>query len=78
MKWFNDRADMDRWREEMEILEAEAERIPAWHLKTAENWTTLATRASASPGHTAYAYKQAAVHRCLERQFTLAWSRVVR
>ena len=72
VKWFRDRADVDRWREEVSILEAEAIRVPTWHQKTAQNWTQL-SNCNDSPGHRAYAFKQAAIHTRLQQRFLSEW-----
>ncbi|KAJ7598232.1 hypothetical protein C8J56DRAFT_1091442 [Mycena floridula] len=81
VKWFRDRADRDRWREEVETIEEEYSQTKIWHTKTAANWTTLATadtRPVRDPGHIAYAFKQAEMHRRLVQRSIDEWTKATK
>ena len=67
VKWFRDRADRDRCREEVQILEAEFDRTIISHQRMAEVWCQLAGEAS-GPGSTAYAHKKAKMYHGLANQ----------
>ena len=68
VKWFCDRADVERHKEETEICEAEITRVIEWHQQTAANWRKLAKENGMRPGHAAYAHKHAVMHQCLGLQ----------
>lgn len=72
VKWFRDRADRDRFREEVQILEAEFERTIVSHARMADVWAQLAGTAS-GPGATAYAHKKAYMYRCLSTECSEAY-----
>lgn len=72
VKWFRDRADRDRFREEVEILEAEFERTVLSHTRMADVWTQLAD-ASSGPGAEAYAHKKACMYRGLANECSEAY-----
>ena len=62
VKWFRDRADRDRFREEVEILEAEFQRTVISFGRMSEVWSQMATDAT-GPGSVAYAHRKAAIIR---------------
>ena len=72
VKWFRDRADRDRVREEVEILEAEFERTVLSHTRMADVWTQLAGAAS-GPGAAAYAHKKTCMYRGLAKECSEAY-----
>jgi hypothetical protein len=66
VKWFRDRADRDRVKEEKETLEAEFERTIESRARLAEAWSQLAIRhASEHPGAAAYASQQHSMYSML-------------
>ena len=73
MKWFWDHADRDRFREEVEILEAEFERTIISHRRMAEVWTELAGRCS-KPAAAAYAHKKVSMYDKLQNDCKLAYA----
>ncbi|KAJ7595288.1 hypothetical protein C8J56DRAFT_1115038 [Mycena floridula] len=76
VKWFRDRADRDRFREEVDTLVIEKHRTETSHSKMATNWMTLATnpdRPLRNPGHIAYAFKQANLHHRLLKRCQDEW-----
>lgn len=75
VKWFRERADRDRFREEVDILEAEFERTIISHSRMAEVWSELATKCSL-PGATAYAYKKAEMYQGLSKECSLTYDAV--
>lgn len=83
VQWFRARAERDRWREEVEILEAERRRIEKSHRRLAENWNILAKRHGCDsarpqrhPGVAAYAYRQAkTVHERLAEHCVKEWDK---
>ncbi|KAK1233862.1 hypothetical protein PQX77_002964 [Marasmius sp. AFHP31] len=87
-KWFRDRAALDRWKEEKEILEAEYLRISRAHSRMEEIWKTIGIeydklaetklttdreRATLG-GYAAYARKQACVYARLKDDVQNEWS----
>lgn len=67
VKFFRDEADMERWREQVEIKHAEFARVIRAFRKYREIWTALAiSTSSPSLGHAAYAYKVAARYMLME------------
>ncbi len=42
VKWMREYADLDRWTEEVELLEEERQRVEVSHCKMAETWTQIA------------------------------------
>ncbi|KAK7027904.1 hypothetical protein VNI00_015120 [Paramarasmius palmivorus] len=77
VKWFRDRALLDRYKEELEILEAEYTRSCVFHEKMTEIWTALAKESQSDGefGYTAYAQKQAAVYQMLREDITEHWEK---
>ena len=67
VKWFRDRADHDRFREEVQTLEAEFDRTIISHQRMAEVWCQLAGEGS-GPGSAAYAHKKAEMYHGLANQ----------
>jgi len=65
VKFFRDEADMERWREQVEIKHAEFYRVIRAFRKYREIWTALAS-SSPTPGHAAYANKVAARYMVME------------
>lgn len=67
VKWFRDRADRDRFREEMEILEAEFERTIISFRRMASSWLKLADQQldCQHPGAAAYAHRKVAMYNAL-------------
>jgi hypothetical protein len=70
VKWFRERANRDRLREETEILEAEFERTTASHTCMANVWNQLADRCIRNPGAAAYACKKVAMYTQLAAECT--------
>jgi hypothetical protein len=68
VKWFRERANRDRYREETEILEADFERTVLSHSRMAEVWTTMADRCTDNPGAAAYARKKVVMYRNLSNE----------
>lgn len=66
VKWFRDRAERDRLREEIDILNAEFDRTEKSHTRMAEVWTQLAN-SSSCPGASAYAQRTAHMYSKLAR-----------
>jgi hypothetical protein len=73
VKWFRDRADRDRFREEVEILEAEFERTMVSFNRMSDVWTELASRAT-GPGSAAYAQRKAVMYRGLAEECKQVYS----
>ena len=67
VKWFRDRADRDRFHEEVQILEAEFDRTIISYQCMAEVWCQLVGEAS-RPGSAAYAHKKAEMYHGLANQ----------
>lgn len=69
VKFFRDEAEMERWREQVEIKHAELARIIRAFQKSNEIWTALASSnaSSPTPGHHAYARKVAMRFALMER-----------
>jgi hypothetical protein len=65
VKWFRDRADRDRWKEEVEILDAEFQRTLVSRARMSQTWSELASKNMAQPGAAAYAYRQSSMYRAL-------------
>jgi hypothetical protein len=61
VKWFRDRVDRDRFREEAQILDAEFKWTIISFSRMSEVWTELAIKA-ASPGSAAYAHRKATMY----------------
>ncbi|KAK7444303.1 hypothetical protein VKT23_015315 [Stygiomarasmius scandens] len=60
VRWFRARAELERWQEEVEILGEEFRRSARGFEKMAAVWSEVARKsASLSPGHEAYANRQA-------------------
>ena len=73
VKWFRDRADRNRFREEVDILEAEFERTTLSHRRMAEVWTQLADTPT-HPGSAAYAHKKVAMYSQLQNNCKSAYA----
>jgi len=71
VKWFRDRAERDRWKEEIEILEEEFVRTEKSHTTMMETWSALAEHRRGQPGWPAYANKQSEMYRELARDCTM-------
>lgn len=61
VKFFRDEAEMERWREQVEIKHAEFARVIRAFQKSNEIWSAIAISkpSSLTPGHSAYARKVA-------------------
>jgi hypothetical protein len=73
VKWFHDRADQDRFREEVKILEAEFERTIASFNQMSDIWTELASGAT-GPGSAAYAQRKAIMYQGLAEECKQVYS----
>lgn len=69
VKFFRDEAEMERWREQVEIKHAEFARIIRAFQKSNEIWIAIANSKTSSPtpGHTAYARKVAMQYALMTR-----------
>lgn len=69
MKFFRDEAEMERWREQVEIKHAEFARIIRAFRKSNEIWVAIANSRTSSPtaGYVAYARKVAMRYALMER-----------
>lgn len=66
VKWFRDKSARDRAQEEKEILEEEIRRCISFHQFMENTWNAIAKNPNIdTPGHAAYAYKQAEMYRRL-------------
>ena len=61
MHWLRAKAQVERWKEERDSINNEAEWIPAYFHAKAESWMGLMDKAAQEklPGHEAYASSQA-------------------
>ena len=59
VQWFRDRAQMQRWEEEVEILEEEFRRTIRSFDRMAEVWTQLANTPNTAMGYAPYAFRHA-------------------
>jgi hypothetical protein len=76
VKWFRDRANRDRFKEEKEILEAEFRRTIENRARLADAWSELATRhASERPGAAAYASQQSSMYSMLGEDCQILYKR---
>jgi hypothetical protein len=75
VKWFRERADRDRFREEVQILEAEFERAIISFRRMSDVWTQLTSKV-ATPGSAAYAHRKAIMYRGLEEDCVQAYTAV--
>jgi len=74
VKWFRERADRNRFREEVDILEAEFERTTLSHMRMTKVWTQLADRYTPThPGSAAYAHKKAHMYLELAKECSEAY-----
>ena len=73
VKWFRDRADRERFREEVEILEAEFERTITSFNRMSDIWTQLASGVT-GPGSAAYAQRKAVMYQGLVEECEQAYS----
>ncbi len=71
-------ADLDRWTEEMELLEEERWRVEISHRKTAKVWTQIAKTSDEQSGAAAYAYKVADVHTKLADHCVREWEKALK
>lgn len=67
VKWLCDRADRDRFCEEVEILEAKFERTMVSFNRMSDIWTELASRAT-GPSSAVYAQRKAIMYRGLAEE----------
>ena len=77
VKWFRDHADQDRFREEVEILEAEFEWTIKSFMRMSDVWSQLAS-GETSPGSAAYAQRKAVMYRSLAEECKCAYSVVLK
>ncbi|KAJ3555595.1 hypothetical protein NP233_g12170 [Leucocoprinus birnbaumii] len=70
VRWFRERAAIERLQEELEILEEEFHRVHKSFSRMNEVWTILATH-NQSAGFAAYALRQAHIHASFAKE---AWS----
>ena len=77
VKWFCDRADQDRFHEEVEILEAEFQRTVIYFGRMSEVWLQMATDAM-GPSSAAYAHRKAAMYKGLEEECKQAYTNTLR
>jgi hypothetical protein len=76
VKWFRDRADRDRFKEEKEMVEAEYERTIETRSVLADTWSQLAERhASERPGAAAYASQQSSMYTALGKDCQVQYER---
>ncbi|ESK83543.1 hypothetical protein Moror_11303 [Moniliophthora roreri MCA 2997] len=77
VKWFCDHTCLDRYCEEIEILEAEFTHVCRFHKEMCDIWLKMAQAASddQEPGYAAYACKQAATYQILLDDVVKHWSR---
>lgn len=73
VKWFWDRAERDRFQEEVEILESEFERIIKLHDCMASASTEMVSNAS-SKGAAAYAHKKVSMYQQLQTECKEAYN----
>jgi hypothetical protein len=62
VQWFRDRAKMQRWEEELEILQAEFRRTIRSFERMGEVWTQLAKLSGFPIGYASYAFKQSQIY----------------
>jgi len=62
VQWFRDRAQMQRWEEEIEILEEEFCRTVRSFERMAQVWTQLAKNLGTGPGYAQYAFEHARMY----------------
>lgn len=72
VKWFREKDECERWREEVEIIEAEAPRTATYHDKYSIAWAKIAS-AESDEGKKAYAWKRFNFHVCLRDQMNREW-----
>ncbi|KAJ3567379.1 hypothetical protein NP233_g6404 [Leucocoprinus birnbaumii] len=72
VRWFRERAAVERLKEELEILEEEFRRVHTSFSRMNEVWTTLAKN-SKSAGFASYALRQAHMHASFAREAWTAW-----
>ncbi len=73
-----DHADLDRWTEEVEMLEEERRRVEVSHRRTADAWIQIAHGSDVESGASAYAYKVADVYTKLADQCVREWDKALR
>ncbi|TDL13796.1 hypothetical protein BD410DRAFT_846611 [Rickenella mellea] len=66
VRWFREKADRDRWQEEVDILEEEFRRTIRSFQKMSATWDKLADQNSEKGGYVAYARRQAAMFKKME------------
>lgn len=64
VQWFRARADMERWQEEVEILEEELRRMVRGCQRMDEVWTVMANQCEKT-GYKAYALQKASMFKCM-------------
>ncbi|KAJ3576610.1 hypothetical protein NP233_g319 [Leucocoprinus birnbaumii] len=72
VRWFRERAAVERLKEELEILEEEFRRVHISFSRMNEVWKTLAKN-SKSAGFASYALRQAHMHSSFAREAWIAW-----
>ena len=75
MKWFRDRANRDRFRKEVQILEEEFDRTIVSFRRMSDVWTQLTSKVDA-PGSAAYAHRKAIMYQGLEEDCVQAYAAV--
>ena len=65
VKWFRDRADRDRLKEEVRVLDAEFQRTLQSRTLMSQTWMKLALKNTVQPGAAAYAHKQSSMYNAL-------------
>ncbi|KAK0492697.1 hypothetical protein EDD18DRAFT_1357534 [Armillaria luteobubalina] len=78
VKWMRDHADLDRWTEEVELLEEERRHVELSHCQTAEVWTKIAKKSDMESGASAYAYKVADVYSNLATHCVKEWEKALK
>lgn len=72
MRWFRERAAVDRLQEELDILEEEFRRTHTTFLRMNKTWEQLAAVAEKT-GHACYARRQAKMFHLLAEDCETAW-----
>ncbi len=69
---------LDRWTEEVELLQEERRRVEVSHCKTAEVWTRITHASDIQTGAAAYAYKVADVYTKLAHHCVREWEKALK
>ncbi|KAK0473337.1 hypothetical protein IW261DRAFT_1569751 [Armillaria novae-zelandiae] len=78
VKWMHDHADLDRWTEEVELLEEERQRVEVSHRRTADAWVQMAKCSDIQTGAAAYAYKVSDVYVKLANDCIERWNKALK